>query len=262
MWNTKSICLFLLGFIGVGTVEGQTSVDSYEYSSYVDPRIGSEGLGRVFIGPSCPYGMVKPSPDCTPSPNSGWLPMPERVDGFAQVHVSGTGGGPKYGNVLVTPFGDGMDRVNHYDYREYETIRLGYYDTQFKQNGIRTEITTANRASFYRFTYPEDSLKSLAVDAGFFLGENPVPDAREAQQFVGSEIQVLSDHEVAGYTRIRGGWNNGKAIRYISMRKQTARLCSHLPGKVTVLRRHSRSMTLQKRPVPCCVLRRTIKWCS
>ena len=88
MWNTKSICLFLLGFIGVGTVEGQTSVDSYEYSSYVDPRIGSEGLGRVFIGPSCPYGMVKPSPDCTPSPNSGWLPMPERVDGFAQVHVS------------------------------------------------------------------------------------------------------------------------------------------------------------------------------
>mgnify|MGYP002241287307 CR=1 FL=1 len=60
-------------------------------SQYVDPRIGSEGLGRVFIGPSCPYGMVKPSPDCTPSPNSGWLPMPERVDGFAQVHVSGTG---------------------------------------------------------------------------------------------------------------------------------------------------------------------------
>lgn len=180
-------------------------------SQYVDPRIGSEGLGRVFIGPSCPYGMVKPSPDCTPTPNSGWLPMPERVDGFAQVHVSGTGGGPKYGNVLVTPFGNGMDRVNHYDYREYETIRLGYYDTQFKQNGIRTEITTANRASFYRFTYPEDSLKSLAVDAGFFLGENPVPDAREAQQFVGSEIQVLSDHEVAGYTRIRGGWNNGKA---------------------------------------------------
>ncbi len=180
-------------------------------SQYVDPRIGSEGLGRVFIGPSCPYGMVKPSPDCTPSPNSGWLSMPERVDGFAQVHVSGTGGGPKYGNVLVTPFGNGMDRVNHYDYREYETIRLGYYDTQFKQNGIRTEITTANRASFYRFTYPEDSLKSLAVDAGFFLGENPVPDAREAQQFVGSEIQVLSDHEVAGYTRIRGGWNNGKA---------------------------------------------------
>ena len=40
-------------------------------SDFVDPKIGSEGLGRVFIGPSYPFGMVKPSPDCTPSPNSG-----------------------------------------------------------------------------------------------------------------------------------------------------------------------------------------------
>ena len=32
-----------------------------QLTDYVDPRIGSEGLGRVFIGPSCPYGMVKPS---------------------------------------------------------------------------------------------------------------------------------------------------------------------------------------------------------
>lgn len=180
-------------------------------TDYVDPRIGSEGLGRVFIGPSCPYGMVKPSPDCTPSPNSGWLPMPERVDGFAQVHVSGTGGGPKYGNILVMPFGKGMDRTSHIDYRREETIRLGYYSTLLRTSGIRTEITTAPRASFYRFTYPADSLKSLAIDAGFFLGESPVPDAREAQQFVGSEVQILSDHEVAGYTRIRGGWNNGRA---------------------------------------------------
>ena len=185
--------------------------DQTQLTDYVDPRIGAEGLGRLFIGPSHPFGMVKPSPDCTPSPNSGWLPMPERVDGFSQVHVSGTGGGPKYGNILVTPFGKGMNQIQHLDYRAYENIRLGYYDTRFKQSGIRTEITTSQRASFYRFTYPQDSLKSLAIDAGFFLGESPVPDAREAQQFVGSEIEILSDHEVCGYTRIRGGWNNGRA---------------------------------------------------
>lgn len=180
-------------------------------NSYVDPRIGSEGLGRVFIGPSCPFGMVKPSPDCTASPNSGWLPMPKQVDGFSQVHVSGTGGGPKYGNILVMPFSEGMNRTHHIDYRKDETIKLGYYSTRFQSSDIQTEITTAPRASFYRFTYPKDSLKSLAIDAGFFLGESPVPDAREAQQFVGSEIQIISDREVMGYTRIRGGWNNGRA---------------------------------------------------
>ena len=181
------------------------------FSSFVDPKIGSEGLGRVFIGPSMPFGMVKPSPDCTVSPNSGWLPMPVQVNGFAQVHVSGTGGGPKYGNILVTPFGKGLDSNKHIDYRKYEDIKLGYYATTFKNSGIKTEITTALRASFYKFTYPKDSLKSLMIDAGFFLGENPIPDSREAQQFIGSEIKIVSDTEVEGYTRIRGGWNNGKA---------------------------------------------------
>ena len=204
--KTKLITLSFLLLFSTNTFAQDTGL-----TNYVDPRIGSEGLGRVFIGPSCPYGMMKPSPDCTPRPNSGWLPMPEQVDGFSQVHVSGTGGGPKYGNILVMPFCNGMDRINHIDHRKDETIKLGYYSTQFQSSGIQTEITTAPKASFYRFTYPKDSLKSLAIDAGFFLGESPVPDAREAQQFVGSEIQIVSDHEVIGYTRIRGGWNNGRA---------------------------------------------------
>jgi predicted alpha-1,2-mannosidase len=180
-------------------------------TDYVDPKIGSEGLGRVFIGPSAPFGMVKPSPDCTASPNSGWLPMPEQVNGFGQVHVSGTGGGPKYGNILVTPFNGALTATEHIDYRANETISLGYYSTTFTKSHIKTEITTSERASIYRFTYPTDSVKSLSIDAGFFLGESPTPDAREAQQLVGSEIQVISDTEIAGYSRIRGGWNNGKA---------------------------------------------------
>ena len=71
---------------------------------YVDPRIGSEGVGRTFPGPSMPFGMCKPGPDCTVKPNAGWAPMPEVVTGFSQTHVSGTGGGQKYGNILIQPF--------------------------------------------------------------------------------------------------------------------------------------------------------------
>ena len=37
----------------------------------VDPRIGSEGVGRTFPGPSMPFGMCKPGPDCTVKPNAG-----------------------------------------------------------------------------------------------------------------------------------------------------------------------------------------------
>ena len=179
--------------------------------NYVDPMIGSEGLGRVFVGPSCPYGMVKPSPDCTVSSNSGWLPLPKEVTGFSQVHVSGTGGGPKYGNIQIMPFSGPLDKLDQTSYRSEENVKLGYYETVFKENRIKTEITTAEKVSFYRITYPKDASKDLKIDPGFFLGEETQPDGREAQQFVGSQIEVVSDTEIRGYSRIRGGWNNGLA---------------------------------------------------
>lgn len=141
----------------------------------------------------------------------GWLPMPERVDGFAQTHVSGTGGGPKYGNILFMPYCGNPASPQIYAYRESETILPAYYSSTFKDSGITTEITASDRTAAYRFHFPAGSDKGLKIDAGFFLGESPTPDAREAQQFVGSEIQILSDHEVSGYSRIRGGWNNGRA---------------------------------------------------
>ena len=59
--KSKIITLSVLLLFSANTFAQDTKL-----TDYVDPRIGSEGLGRVFIGPSCPYGMVKPSPDCTP----------------------------------------------------------------------------------------------------------------------------------------------------------------------------------------------------
>ncbi|WP_310391937.1 GH92 family glycosyl hydrolase [Hymenobacter sp.] len=195
-----------LGFLGLAlTAQGQA------YHQYVDPMIGSEGLGRVFIGPSYPFGMVKPGPDCTSSPNSGWLAEPVPVTGFAQVHVSGTGGGPKYGNILLMPFSGALDKLDQAAHRESEDVALGYYRAVLVPSRIKVEITASHKVSFYRLTYPAKQAKALKIDAGFFLGEQPVPDAREAQQFVGSEIEVVSDTEIRGYSRIRGGWNNGGA---------------------------------------------------
>ena len=168
---------------------------------YVDPRIGSEGVGRTFPGPSMPFGMCKPGPDCTVKPNAGWAKMPEVVTGFSQTHVSGTGGGQKYGNILIQPGVTPQKRTN-------EEFALGYYATTF-ENGIRTEITTSERCAFYRIHYPTNG--SLLIDATHYLGKNPIPDQREQQQFIGGEIEVVSNHEVRGYTRVRGGWNNGDA---------------------------------------------------
>jgi putative alpha-1,2-mannosidase len=85
--------------------------------TYIDPFIGSQGKGNVFVGPSCPYGMAKPGPDCSVGSNSGYVADTlATVFGFSQVHVSGTGGGPKYGNISVMPLPVSLIRYfrNHY----------------------------------------------------------------------------------------------------------------------------------------------------
>ena len=73
---------------------------------YVDPRIGSVGVGRTFPGPCMPFGMAKPGPDCGVLPNAGWAPLPEKVTGFSQTHVSGTGGGQFHDVREWYPHGD------------------------------------------------------------------------------------------------------------------------------------------------------------
>ncbi len=174
-------------------------------TDFVDPRIGSEGLGRVFVGPAVPFGLARPGPDCTTAPNSGWLPLPERVDGFAQTHVSGTGGGPKYGNVLIMPLADTAER---YGYRDREEMALGYYATHFGNSGVGVEVTAGDRVSLYRIRYPGEG-GYLLTDLDFFLGKSPTPGAREAQEFVDAGLEVLDGRNLSGYQTIRGGWNNG-----------------------------------------------------
>jgi len=183
-----------------------------KYVQYVDPFIGSEGLGNVFVGPSFPYGMVKPGPDVNKASNSGYSPDPEiPLYGFSQIHVSGTGGGPKYGNILLMPFAGNFDQIKQESLREHEQAKAGYYSVVLKQYGIKAELTASEKVAFHRYTFKTNQEKAIKIDAGEFLGERPVPDSREAQQFVGSEIEIVSDTEVRGYSRIRGGWNNGAA---------------------------------------------------
>lgn len=179
---------------------------------FIDPFIGSVGDGNVFVGPSTPFGMVKPGPDCDVQSNSGYRPDTTRtVFGFSQTHVSGTGGGAKYGNISVMPFTGNFESIYQESLRSNENTSTGYYSVVLKKWNIKTELTTSDRVSFHRYSFSGKEKRGIKIDAGSFLGENSIPDAREAQQFCGSEIQILSDREVQGYSRIRGGWNNGKA---------------------------------------------------
>ncbi len=219
-----------------------------DYTQYVDPRIGSEGVGRTFPGPCMPYGMAKPGPDAVGMPNAGWAPMPEFIKGFSQMHVSGTGGGQKYGNILIQPFYSKISGLYRYgavndkgdvqlvlapngsivsvpkiaQYRVKENISLGYYACQY-EDGIQTEITSSDRCAFYRINYGDGKSVDkqgavsdkqyqepcLLVDAVSFLGMDTIPNKRETQQLMDALVERKDDCTLQGWTRVRGGWNNG-----------------------------------------------------
>ena len=195
----KSLQL-LVAFLAVALL-----VAAKDYSRYVDPRIGSEGLGRTFPGPCMPYGMAKPGPDAVTMPNAGWAPIPEPVKGFSQMHVSGTGGGQKYGNILIQPYFDSKEIIQK---RVDEKISLGYYACTF-ENGIRTEITASERCAFYRLDFGKKQKGKLLIDVATFLGIDTIPDKREAQQYVDSYVTCDGKYAVSGWSTVRGGWNNG-----------------------------------------------------
>ena len=131
--------------------------------------------------------------------------------GFSQVHVSGTGGGPKYGNISVMPYSGEFQSLEQTSLRSNEQSRVGYFSVNLSTYNIQVELTASDRTAFHRYSFQDTAENAIKIDGGFFLGELDIPEVREAQQFVGSEVEVLSETEVRGYTRIRGGWNAGKA---------------------------------------------------
>jgi predicted alpha-1,2-mannosidase len=171
----------------------------------VDPFLGTEGGGNTIPGPSLPFGMIKPGPDVgSDQSNAGWEPS-GKINGFSQTHVSGTGGGPKYGNILVQPTVGAPTASGYGSERENEQAALGFYRVGLQRYRVQAEITAARRTALYRFTYPSAPQANLLFDAGHCL--TWISKEGEGQFVVASRASVLSATEVSGFTSVVGGWN-------------------------------------------------------
>lgn len=185
--------------------------------SFVDPYIGSDNGGNVFVGACMPFGMVKLGPDIREyhdgegfhHSNSGYSVSGDLLYGFSHVHVSGTGGGGKYGNILAAPFTGDVDIENYGSLRSNEVANVGYFAVTSAKYGVRSELTATNRAGFHQYTFPASEKSGVLIDAGHFISQGNMYG--EGQQLVGSEIQILSNTEIQGYNRVRWGWNKGGA---------------------------------------------------
>jgi predicted alpha-1,2-mannosidase len=178
-----------------------------QFARSVDPLLGAAGGGNVFPGPALPFGMIKPGPDMDAGqddPNAGWS-ADGNILGFSQTHVSGTGGGAKYGNILVQPTTGNPSLTYSDSPRADEKASTGLYSVKLTRFGIGVEITAARHSAIYRFRYPEGAKANLLFDVSHCL--QSFKRFGESQSLVSSQIHILSPSEVEGSSSVTGGWN-------------------------------------------------------
>lgn len=178
-------------------------------TQFVDPLIGTEGGGNVFPGASLPFGVVKLGPDMNDNTSNSGYVSGGTVNGFSHVHVSGTGGGSKYGNIMMMPFTGDFKKGEVNSPIQNETAEPGYYSVTLSRYDVKAEMTVTKHAGFHQYTFPKSGNAHILIDAGHFLSKGAAYG--ENQELVGSEVHVLTNRVVEGYSRVRGGWNKGGA---------------------------------------------------
>ena len=171
---------------------------------YVDPFIGVDGAGNTLCGPYLPFSLVRLGPDTIrPHKTNGYnskLPIMR----FSHTHVSGTGGGGRYGNAAVTPFcGPVRTGIDPYD-REDEQAAPGYYKVLLKPAGILAELTVTPRSGLHRYTFPAGRNACLMLDACSVLQR----DFRGAVQCDGGFFEWITETEAVGRGDFHGGWGH------------------------------------------------------
>lgn len=185
------------------------SSSARDYVDYVDPLIGTEGDGNTFPGTATPFAIVKLGPDVGDRRSNSGYRRNGKINGFSHTHVSGTGGGPKYGNILFTPTSGKLDIQDYASNRDNQVVSAGQYSVDLVDHQVHVDLTSSHSVGFHKYIFSGDQEKHILVDLNSFLGKGHC--CNEAQELVGSEVHIISPDRIEGYSRVRGGWNIGRA---------------------------------------------------
>jgi predicted alpha-1,2-mannosidase len=161
------LSLFALFLLGGIAAKAQTAATPYDA---VDPTIGTAGGGNTFPGATLPFGMVQWSPET--NADAFYIYGDKLIRGFGLTHVSGAGCG-LFGDYAILPTAVELTSSPGAKFDPYaapfdhtnEAAHPGYYAVTLA-NGIRVEITAAERSGIARITFPEGAPARLLVNAG------------------------------------------------------------------------------------------------
>lgn len=171
-----------------------------DYTQYVNPFIGTAFTGHTFPGATYPLGFMQPGPEtgnfswdyC-----SGYFYDDERINGFSQNRLNGTGI-VDLGDLLMQPFsGDVRDDLSSAFSKSSEIATPGYYGVELTDNDVKVEVTTSPHVAFHRYTYNPDKVANVLADfqSGLVWSKD-----RISTHVLDNEVNFEGDRVITGYT--------------------------------------------------------------
>ena len=214
----------LVAVPSLSTARGQKDARSQRaVVDYVNPFIGTSGMGHTFPGACAPFGAVQLSPDTDTIPHNvrgeyqpdvyaycaGYQYDDPTIVGFSHTHLSGTGHSdlgdlllmPQTGALQLNPGtrdnpdGGYRQRYSH----ATEQARPGYYEVTLADNGVRVQLTATQRVGVHNYIFPEAvQAQRIVLDLthGIYNYDGKV---------LWSSLRVENDTLITGY-RITEGW--------------------------------------------------------
>ena len=220
----RSIFYFISAIllISCSSKNDKTSETAVNYIDYVNPIIGTNGMGHTFPGACAPYGIVQLSPDTDTIPVvkdghyqprvyeycAGYQHKDSTIVGFSHTHFSGTGHSD-LGDILIMPtigkvkLNPGTQTNPDCGYRlrfshDTEIAKPGFYEVVLSDYDIIAQLTATERVGIHRYTFPANTDGNIILDLihGIYNYDGKVLLAN---------IRVENDTLITGY-RITNGW--------------------------------------------------------
>jgi len=191
----------------------QKETTETDYTQFVDPYIGSDYHGHVFVGANVPFGMVQLGPNnetqgwdwC-----SGYHYSDSILIGFAHTHLSGTGIGD-LGDVVFMPVSDAynpeVDADSSFNWKstyshDRETVEPGFYSLHIDRYNIDAELTTSERVGFHKYNFNDGGNSHLIIDLQYGTGWDMLTDGA---------LEQVDEFTVKGQ-RLSQGWANDQQV--------------------------------------------------
>ena len=172
-----------------------------DLTQYVNPFIGTAFTGHTFPGATYPLGMMQPGPEtgnfsweyC-----SGYFYDDERINGFSQNRLNGTGC-VDLGDLLMQPFaGEKRDDLSSRFDKSTEKASPGYYAVELAENNVQVEITTTPHVAFHRYTFAKGKPAHVLAD---FQSGLVWQKERLYTHVLDNAVTFEDDRTITGHTR-------------------------------------------------------------